>query len=110
MENSTIAGPVLNISQWHTEDPQAALDRRNGFRRLHSGQQYIYGFPAGRKSIVCDESNRQSLIEAADWVGTAFDIARFHAMELEGNPLLLKDRTLTCTSSFTGLLVFAKDG
>lgn len=87
------------------EDAEAQAERRAGFQRLPSGVKYISGWPADRKPAACLPENQQSLVEAARWPKIAFEEARKHALGLSGNPLLLSDRCLQCTSSFTGLLV-----
>ena len=92
-----------------SKDPQVIADRRSGLKRLPSGQAFIGGWPSDRKPILCDESTQQSLIQATRWAEVAVEVASRHAEELSkkgGEPLLLCDRLLHCTSSFTGLLVF----
>ena len=95
--------PVYHCARTKGQD---AADRRAGVGRLGSGQPYINGWPAGRKPVLCNDSVRQSLGEAAGWAEKAFDVARWKATELAGEPLLLGQKTLRYSSSFTGLLVF----
>jgi len=85
-----------------------ASDRRAGLKRLPSGQAYIGNWPSGRKPVLCDESVQQNLEEAAGWAKVAVEVASSHASSLGGSPLLLSDRILRCSSSFTGLLVSQK--
>ena len=97
---------VLSLNRnLRPKDPHVRDERRRGFGLLPSGQPYIHGWPAGRKGILCDESNQQTIPEAAGWAAVCFDVARDHAQKLDGNPLLLSSRCLQCSSSFTGLLV-----
>lgn len=84
------------------KDESKVQDRRAGLGRLLSGQVYVHGWPADKKPVVCDESIRQTLQEAASWCERAVGMAKEHAASLGGMPLLLADQALSCTSSFTG--------
>ena len=100
LNSNRSSAPLPGLAQ----DESGAEDRRSGIKRLETGQPYICGWPANRKPMTCDESVQQSLVEAASWASKALDVARQHAHSLSGNPLLLCDRVLHCSSSFTGLL------
>ena len=67
------------------KDESKVQDRRAGLGRLLSGQVYVHGWPADKKPVVCDESIRQTLQEAASWCERAVGMAKEHAASFGGH-------------------------